>query len=80
MHETNENGPVQYFDTCEAMLERHGWERLAEIAPPPKLCSRCQAVVPFGGKRCSACERAWKSWIAGARNAINAGRAHPGRG
>lgn len=53
-----------------AALDSHGWETVAELSAPPKLCERCQARVVFGAKRCSKCEAAWSEWLRASRKKI----------
>lgn len=56
-------------------LERLGFAPVATLGPPPVLCERCKAAVPFGGKRCRSCEWRWARWMEEGRARMREGLA-----
>lgn len=56
-------------------LDRAGFVPVAHLDPPPILCERCKASVPFTGKRCRMCESAWRRWFEGSRRRMREGLA-----
>lgn len=74
-HDLDIPATVQKVDSCSdadliSTAERSGFELVARLDPPPVLCERCQARMPFTGRRCAKCDAAWKRWLGVSRERV----------